>query len=199
MNIQIKPGVQLLFIDDRSLTVFSVVNEAFRLYDEVCVLTSAADGEHGKDSYHKDGLAWDFRAAYNRLYSRIYKAIRTTLKNVDSCYDIVFETQKGNEHIHVEYDERRAQKQRSDQTGLDINNPNLKEENDMAKATTYKWILSVAALLLGKIVQEVTKKFRDEITEWVTKKYAEALETDNPWDDMFFEFLAKMLDVPLPY
>lgn len=197
MNIQIKPGVQLLFIDDRSLTVFNVVSEAFRLYGEVVVMTSAADGEHGKDSYHKDGLAWDFRAHFKPLYSRIYKTIRTTLKNIDGCYDVVFEKQKGNEHIHIEYDQRRAEKLRSDQTGLDIDNPKLREDLNMANPTTTKWILSVAAVLLGNLVKIITKKFREELEEWVTKKYAEALETENPFDDLFFEFLAKMLDIEI--
>jgi len=198
MNIQIKPGVQILFIDDRFLSVCNVISEAFRLHGEVCVLTSAADGVHGENSFHKTGLGWDFRAYFKPVYGRIYITIRNTLKQLDSCYDTVFEKQKGNEHFHVEYDQRRADKLRLDKTGLEIYNPNNKEVYDMAKAANWTWLISLAATILGVILKNVTKKFRDEAEKWINDKYKEALETENPWDDMFFETLAKILSIELP-
>lgn len=199
MNILIKEGVVLIFIDDKALTVFNVVSEAFRLYGGVALLTSAADGIHGKDSYHNDGHAWDFRAMNDRLCGKVYRAIRFTLKSKNSCYDTVFEKQKGNEHFHIEYDDRRADEIRRNPASLDIDNQKLREDEKMAKETTYKFILSVVVALLGPLLKLITKKFRDELTTWVTSKYAEALATENPFDDLFFEFLIRALDLPIPF
>lgn len=63
---------------------------------------------------------------------------------------------------------------------------------------TMPWILKLIASLLKPIMAAVTVKFREEITEWLHKKYSEAQLTENPWDDYLFEFLARMLGVSLP-
>lgn len=65
-------------------------------------------------------------------------------------------------------------------------------------AVSLPWLLGLIAVVIKPVVQALSKKFRDEIQRWITREYAEALETDNPWDDYLFTFLAKMLGVELP-
>lgn len=59
-------------------------------------------------------------------------------------------------------------------------------------------LLTLIANILKPLIGIVTKEFRDDVSKWVVDHYQKALATDNPWDDLFFEFLAKMLSVDLP-
>lgn len=64
-------------------------------------------------------------------------------------------------------------------------------------AVTFKGVAKLVASILGLILPLITQKFRDEIEEFIQKKYAEALLTENPWDDYLFEFLATAMKVAL--
>jgi len=68
----------------------------------------------------------------------------------------------------------------------------------MANSASMPWFLSLLAAILKPLIGLITSKFRDELTQWIQKKYAEALETPNPWDDYFFSFLAKAMGIDLP-
>lgn len=67
----------------------------------------------------------------------------------------------------------------------------------MPSPANWNWLIGIIVAVLGPIVRLISAKFRDELTEWVQKKYKEALATENPWDDFFFEFLAKLLGIPV--
>lgn len=67
----------------------------------------------------------------------------------------------------------------------------------MTSPARWSWLLDLAILILGPIVRLISVTFRDELTEFIQKKYKEALQTENPWDDFFFEFLAKLLGIPV--
>ena len=197
MNISIKKGVQILFIDDRTMMLFGIVASYYQAYGLSCVMTAAADGKHMMGSYHPEGFAFDFRAKKEVRYANMYISLRNKLKCVSRYYDLAFEKQKGNEHIHIEYDYRREQKEQ--QNGVTVLDVKLNERGirKMAKSANWQWVINLAAMVLGVILKQVTKKFRDETEKWIKEKYLEALETDNPWDDMFFDFLAKCLDVDI--
>ena len=57
-------------------------------------------------------------------------------------------------------------------------------------AVQWKGILRGISLLLVPIMRMVTKQFKDELEDFIQKKYKEALLTENPWDDFLFETLA---------
>lgn len=65
-------------------------------------------------------------------------------------------------------------------------------------AVTFKGVAKLLANILALILPLVTSKIRDEVEEFIVKKYQAALATDNPWDDFLFEFLATAFKVNLP-
>jgi hypothetical protein len=197
MKLFIKEGVYIKFIDEIFLRVVSVVTTTFSIKGKKTYLTSACDGVHGKNSYHPEGWGWDFDVLDDVITNKEYLTIRNTLKMIDPYYDLVFEKTPGNEHIHVEYDVRRKalKENNSSSKELDSNIKSQSEENEMK--IVWKDLIILIAKVLSPVLAAITKKFRDEIEVWVKKKYTEALETDNPWDDFFFEILAAMLKVDI--
>lgn len=61
----------------------------------------------------------------------------------------------------------------------------------------WKVILKAVSLLLVPIMRLVSKQFKDELEKFIEKKYKEALETENPWDDFLFETLAFWFGIDL--
>ena len=64
-------------------------------------------------------------------------------------------------------------------------------------AGTFKGVAKLLANILGLILPLITQKFREEIEEFIKRKYGEALLTENPWDDYLFEFLATAFKIDL--
>lgn len=198
MKIYLKQGVRLLFINDILCEVLRVLFEAFSERNIRVVMTSGSDGQHGLNSYHTIGYAWDFRTSEiprEQLPVVTYQ-IAMNLKRISQYFDVVLEHDP--EHLHVEFDLRRQSREGTDipsSTVLDNSNQEGKEQKKMA--VSWKWLLSLVALALRPLMSAITEKFRDEIAEWIQKMYDKAKETDNPMDDLFFEWLAKMLSIDL--
>lgn len=67
----------------------------------------------------------------------------------------------------------------------------------MAVGNTFRSVFKIIALVLRPALKLITAKFREELETWLNRKYAEALETENPWDDWLFEMLATALGITL--
>ena len=65
-------------------------------------------------------------------------------------------------------------------------------------AVTFKGLARLLAQALGLILPLVTRSIREELVEFIQKKYTAAVATDNPWDDYLYEFLATALRIDLP-
>jgi len=107
LTILCNENVHIKFINDIFLQAMVVVYNEFVSNGKIPVISSAADGDHSKDSYHKYGFAWDILADYPDDYETIYLPIRQKLKAIDKYYDLVFGTDDHKHHIHIEYDYRR--------------------------------------------------------------------------------------------
>lgn len=112
MLINVKNGVFISVINDHFITVCGVVSMVFGDQGHIPWLTSAADGKHIEGSYHPVGLAWDFRTRGVSDAYTVADLIRKRLREVDSCYDVVYGDPQHRDHIHIEYDRRRAEKLR---------------------------------------------------------------------------------------
>lgn len=198
MNILCKNTVHLKAIDTKLITVCHVVYGLTRQGRGQVFLTSGTDGEHGKNSYHPDGLAWDFDKLDDYFTKWEVRHIKMTLKVIDPFYDVVYENEIGNEHLHVEYDQRRADKHKNNLPSKVIKIQNKPFREGITMSNTFKAIIRIVASIIGPILRLVTARFRDELTEWVRKEYSEALETENPWDDFLFETIAGMFKITLP-
>lgn len=110
MLVRVKTGVRFKEINDHCFTVCGVVSKAYQDHENVVpVLTSAADGKHMEGSYHPEGLAWDFRTRNLQDPHAVADIIRKRLREVDSCYDVVYGDAQHLDHIHIEWDRRRAE------------------------------------------------------------------------------------------
>ena len=73
-------------------------------------ITSAADGVHGINSYHPLGYAWDVRLwGMSATKADIAAtALRNQLRDINPAYDVVYGDEKHKDHIHVEFDLKKA-------------------------------------------------------------------------------------------
>lgn len=197
MNILLKDTTRLKAIDNRLITVCHVVYGLTRQGKSQVYLTSGIDGEHGFNSYHPEGLAWDFDRLDGNFTRKEVRYIKLTLKAIDPFYDVVYESTPGNEHLHIEWDRRRAEESKNNSTerSIQIQNKSFTGETKMGR--TMKWLIDIVALVLGPVLRVVTAKFREDIENFIKEKYAEALETENPWDDFLFETLAAFFKINL--
>lgn len=63
---------------------------------------------------------------------------------------------------------------------------------------TLNWTLKILGKVVGAILPVVTPIFRKKLTAFLTEQYRDALETDNPWDDMLFRILLIGCGIPVP-
>lgn len=111
MLIEVKKGVFIKEINDHFITVCGVVSKVYYDHENVVpTLTSAADGQHLDASYHYVGLAWDFRTHNLMRPELIAGIISDQLREVDPCYDVVYGDPHHIDHIHIEWDRRRAER-----------------------------------------------------------------------------------------
>jgi len=110
MRIDVKPGVRLKEINDHFVTVCQVVYEVFQRDRVTPTLTSGSDGNHMVDSLHYVGEAWDWRiwGLYDAWLSA--SLIRSKLRVIDPCYDVVFGDETHMDNIHIEFDATKAVK-----------------------------------------------------------------------------------------
>lgn len=195
MFLAIKDTVKIGFINDLVITIFKIVCAAANKPGRTVCLTSAKDGEHGKNSYHKDGFAWDFDIIGGDFTKAEIKEITLVLKSIDQFIDVVYETVPGNEHLHVEYDLRRKAKKEKTTGETAVKIQTNKINGGISMSNTWKWVINVVGTILGPILKLVTAKFRTELEDFIQKKYTEAKETENPWDDFLFETLAGLFKI----
>ena len=109
MKINCKEGVWFKFIDDRFLKLAAIVFHVYHPYGIIPTVTSACDGKHGKNSYHPDGLAWDWRIwkLPEEDLPNIADKIRKKAREISPRYDVVYGDEKHRDHIHTEFDVRK--------------------------------------------------------------------------------------------
>lgn len=110
MKIKVKMGVFIKLIVPELFDVCRVVFEEYEKEGYEAVLTSGAEGQHMKGSYHLDGYAWDFRTYNSAGFLTVYRRIFDRLKALSPYYDILLERKTGEDHVHVELDLRRKAK-----------------------------------------------------------------------------------------
>ena len=109
MKINCKEGVWFKFIDDRFLELAGIIESVYHPYGITPTVTSACDGKHSKNSYHKDGLAWDWRIWHlpTEDLPKIADKIRRKARLINPRYDVVYGDEKHKTHIHTELDIRK--------------------------------------------------------------------------------------------
>jgi hypothetical protein len=103
--MMLKKGVNPLGMRPEIMIAAIVANEVYALQGHNLVITSITDGKHGDDSYHYKGLAIDIRTHYFASQDEIIQVASAIASRLGFCYDVVIES----DHIHVEFDERKAQ------------------------------------------------------------------------------------------
>ncbi len=95
----IKPGVDVRGIQPEILLARIIAGEIFARYGVACIITSALDGKHSKNSKHYTGQAIDLRTRH--MDARLWPVVAEELnKALGPQYDVVLES----DHIHVEHD-----------------------------------------------------------------------------------------------
>lgn len=107
--IKFKKGVKITGLKPEMIPVMICANEIFNSYNADCVITSALDGKHSKNSRHYVGMALDFRIRHlssGEDYTitqedlDIAKNIVEELKeNLGDSYFVLLEKT----HIHVQF------------------------------------------------------------------------------------------------
>lgn len=95
-----------------SIVIFNTIAQStFRLVDSAyqlaanreALLTAGINGDHGENSLHYQGLAWDFRLNDVKNKDLLFATLRAELPQ--ALYDVVWEGRGEKwEHLHVEYD-----------------------------------------------------------------------------------------------
>jgi hypothetical protein len=104
MRIEVKQGADLKGIKPEAQHAIEVVDEIYKSFGQILVITSGTegydgDGVHKSGSLHYSGYAFDCRTRYfdSARVQTVAKAIREKLGR---DYDVLVEK----DHIHVEYD-----------------------------------------------------------------------------------------------
>lgn len=105
MTIKTKPGANYNDLAPEMKHACAVATTVYANHDYVAVLTSGKDGVHKRQSLHDIGLAGDFRT--RQLRDEIKATIVTEIqKELGPEYEVLLES----DHIHIEYDPRKANK-----------------------------------------------------------------------------------------
>ena len=100
----IKPGVDLRPLVPQMAIAYTIACRIYREQaNQVCVISSGAEGEHGVNSLHPLGKALDFRIRTLTVVQRqsILLALRTAL---GAQFDVVLEPT----HLHCEFQPKEA-------------------------------------------------------------------------------------------
>ena len=98
-QLLLKPGVSLANLTPQALLAMIVTRDLLATRQSVCMITSVCDGEHGPNSLHPKGRAFDFRIWYLPAQTRADVANALQARLGDE-FDVVLE----HDHIHVEWD-----------------------------------------------------------------------------------------------
>ena len=99
MKLTLKRGVSLLGTRPEMCMAAVVVASVYSTYNNAeCVITSACEGKHGRNSLHYVGLALDFRIKNIPIgwHDRLRQSVQDAL---GPDFDVVLEKT----HLHVEF------------------------------------------------------------------------------------------------
>ena len=68
----------------------------------------------------------------------------------------------------------------------------------MAKGNTWKWLLSLLAVVLKPILSAITPLIKELFEDSLNKLLEKARATENPVDDYFVELLFNIVDLEIP-
>lgn len=68
----------------------------------------------------------------------------------------------------------------------------------MATAKSVSGIVRILQILLAPLLAVVTPLIKDYLEDLMVKLLEKARATENPLDDMFVEFLFRLLSIPIP-
>lgn len=97
-KLRLKDGVLIQGMSNEVLLCVMIVQKIYESYGYDCIVTSALDGLHSKNSLHYSGNAIDFRIRHlkKKHKHKIFEDIKSSLTK---DFDVVLEST----HIHVEY------------------------------------------------------------------------------------------------
>jgi len=72
------------------------------------------------------------------------------------------------------------------------------KEPNMAKGNTWKWLLSLLAVVLKPILSAITPLIKELFEDSLNKLLEKARATENPVDDYFVELLFNIVDLEIP-
>lgn len=100
--MKLENGVSIIGVSAEIVLAINVVELAFKVVEEECVITSLTDGKHSRGSFHYVGMAVDFRTKHltESKLGRLKQLIAPSLNNE---FDIVWEA----DHLHIEFQPKR--------------------------------------------------------------------------------------------
>jgi hypothetical protein len=96
--LKFKPGVEPVGIKGPTVLAIVALNDLFKQYRHDLTVTSVVDGTHGPKSYHRFGMAFDFRTL--GIPKASLNGIVGLFKQSMPGWDIIIEK----DHGHVEFD-----------------------------------------------------------------------------------------------
>jgi hypothetical protein len=97
--MKFKRGVDLNGIKSECIHAMCEVDNCYKDFGEELVITSVMDGQHGKNSLHYQGYAFDCRTRYFTLEEQEHVARLLRIYLGDN-FDVVLES----DHMHIEFD-----------------------------------------------------------------------------------------------
>lgn len=68
----------------------------------------------------------------------------------------------------------------------------------MASAKTWGWVLRIIGVILSPLLKAISPLIKDALEDGMNKLLEKARETENPIDDLFVEFLFRILRLDIP-
>jgi hypothetical protein len=96
--LSLKPGVSLTGVKPEMVIGALVVSSVYQDHDLDCVITSATDGTHGRNSLHYVGLALDFRTR-NVPEEELPNLVNQIREALGDDFDVILHSS----HLHCEH------------------------------------------------------------------------------------------------
>jgi len=113
--LKFKEAVRLYSLKPELVIALLIADQVCAEYDTECLINSVNDGKHGQSSFHYNGLAFDLDTHDGSGAGRYCKfpvsasvAADEIRNRLPPDFDVIFESSPGNEHIHIEYQPKRA-------------------------------------------------------------------------------------------
>lgn len=109
-----KPSVRFYGVKNEVTLAIMVCNDICKYHDTECQINSVNDGKHSRASLHYSGNAFDLDTHDGAPGERFCKfpisgsVLADQIRNaLPPDFDVIFEDEPDNEHIHVEYQPKR--------------------------------------------------------------------------------------------